>query len=162
MQARDPEEIARDNLSVEMTDAFESRTLTLNHLLMQKHIDKLNQETAILQEQGNQLQKQNNKLQRIIIWLAVAATVTGLIQISMLIWPPRSAPPTPIQEQNTSRAINPVPASSGEVVPPSKTMPPQTTSQTPRRDTSVGSGTPSQSTYKDQKPTQSPPYEKKK
>jgi hypothetical protein len=180
---RDKEEIVRTNLQVTMDNAFETgdilktpeetlqkylwllctqgvdnervrhreviRALTINHIQMQKHIDKLN--------------KRNTFLQGLVIFLAVLAFIATGYQI----YRQSTTTTVSVQEQlmnNTSKQLErkALPSKTSKEVPPSQTKQPQATYQTPRQDTSVGTGTPSESAYKDQKPSQSPPYEKKK
>ena len=80
------------------------KALTINHIQMQRHIDKLNEQAKLVQEQGNKLQKQNNRLQKIIIVLATIATFTGITQIYVALKPPRSASHQLMQPLSTSQS----------------------------------------------------------
>ena len=70
------------------------RGITINHILLQRHIDGLN--------------KQNTKIQRWVIALAVAALISSVVQIlsPLLFQQPHNAAP---QQQSSKQAVAPSP-----------------------------------------------------
>ena len=81
------------------------RGITINHILLQRHID-------VLQQNITALNKQNEKTQRLVITLAIAAVIVGAVQTGVAILAytdskatqtTASPPPTP-----ASRAANPI------------------------------------------------------
>lgn len=60
------------------------RGITINHILMQRHIDDLN--------------KQNSKTQKLVIVLALIAAISSIVQITLAIFP----------EQTTDKKLTPI------------------------------------------------------